>query len=94
MLGNGLDQVLDADLECTAEVHRIAAVVPLHRQDDPVRRILDLQELARRRAVARHLDGLLVAPVSGLQALPDKRRDDVGAFGVEVVARRRGSPAV
>ena len=80
------NQLADRDLGTDAEVDRLGAVVPFSRQDDPIRCIVDVQELARRRARSPHLD-LVVATFARLDALLDQGRDDVRACGIEVVAR-------
>ena len=69
-----------------AEVHGLRAVVALRGEDDPLGRVVDVEELAGRRARPPDLD--VVRPGSrGLHALPDQRRDDVRTRRIEVVAR-------
>ena len=41
-----LDQLADGDLVADAEVDRLVAVVALGRQRDPLRGVVDVQELA------------------------------------------------
>src|SRR5437764_14390791 len=47
-LRDRLGQVADRDLDAVAKVDGIARIVPLRRQHDAFRRILDIEELARR----------------------------------------------
>src|SRR5262245_58437135 len=54
--GDRLDEVADRDLHAAAKVDRLVALVALGRQHDPRGGVLDIQELARRRAVAPDLD--------------------------------------
>src|SRR3989442_2331020 len=75
-LGDELDQLADADFEGGAEVDRIGPVVALGGQDDAFGRVLDVQELPRRCAIAPHHD-LGGAGVARLDALLDQRRDHV-----------------
>ena len=63
-----------------------APVVVLGREHDPLRGVVDVEELAVARAGAPDLDHL-VAALHRLHALADEGGDDVGALGVEVVAR-------
>ena len=79
-------QVTDRDLDAAAQVDRIAGVVSLGRQHDALGRVLDVEELARRRAVAPQHD-LAVAPVARADELADHRRNHVRRVQIEVVAR-------
>ena len=74
------------DLLAGAEVHRLGPVVRLGRRDDPLDRVVDVKELARRGAVAPedHLGG---PRGFRLEELPDHRGDHVARREVEVVAR-------
>src|SRR4051794_22581706 len=65
-------QVVDRDLLAAAEVHRLALLVFFGGRDDAVRRIFDVEELARRRAVAPQHD-LALAARAGLDELADHR---------------------
>src|SRR5882672_1377030 len=51
-LGDQLRELADRRLDTGAEVHRLRAVVALGRQQHPLRGVIDVQELACRRAVA------------------------------------------
>src|SRR5947208_635748 len=44
-------QVADRDLLAAAQVHRVAGVILLGGEDDALRRVLDVEKLARGRAV-------------------------------------------
>ena len=62
------------------------SLVALRGRDDPVGRVLHVEELAGRRARSPDLDHV-VAPLRRLHAFADQRRDHVRALGVEVVPR-------
>ena len=62
-----------------------AAGIALHQQHEGVGAVVDVQELAPRRAGAPD-DHLPVAAQLGLVRLADQRRDDVAGVEVEVVA--------
>jgi hypothetical protein len=79
-------QITDGDLLATAEVHWIAAVVSLGARHHALRRILGIEELARRAAVAPQHD-LILAGIARLDALADHGWDDVRRLQIEVVAR-------
>src|SRR5690348_194542 len=59
---------LDRELAARSDVHRIAAVVAFAREQDRLGRVLDIQELPRRRSVSPHLD-LPGATIDGIDAL-------------------------
>ena len=79
------DQLADRDLAAGAEVDRLGIVVALGREHDALGRVLDVEELARRRAGAPDLD-VVGTRLPRVDALLDERRDDVRRRGVEVVA--------
>src|SRR5579859_2067358 len=58
---NGDHQVADANLEGAAQVHGVAVVVALGRQQNALGRVLGIQKLAGRRAVAPHHDLVIAA---------------------------------
>src|SRR6478735_9976337 len=58
-LGDRRGQLADRGLDAGAEVDRLGAVVELGRTDEAVRAVLDVEELARRRAVAPEHDLVL-----------------------------------
>src|SRR5207249_2332172 len=72
--------VADRDLEARAEVDRLGPVVVLGREEDPLRGVLDVQELAGGAPGAPDLDDL-VAALHRLHALADESGDHVGALG-------------
>src|SRR5437588_7238312 len=55
-LRDQLGEVADGDLRARAEVHRLVAVVALRAEHEALDRVLDVEELARRRAVAPQHD--------------------------------------
>src|ERR1051325_9558201 len=65
---------------------RVCALISLGRRAAPLGRLLDVENLARRRAVAPQ-HNLAVAAVARLDELADHGRDDVARLQVEVVAR-------
>ena len=69
-------QILDGDFLAGSEVHRIAAVVLLRGEQNGVRRVLHVEELAGRGAVAPHLD-LARAALERVDAFQNQRRNDV-----------------
>src|SRR3954452_10052563 len=81
-LGDQPGELLDRDLLARADVDRLLAVVWLGGQRERSGRVVDVEELARRRAIApeHDLPGRLVH-------LPDQVRDHMGVRRVEVVAR-------
>jgi nitroimidazol reductase NimA-like FMN-containing flavoprotein (pyridoxamine 5'-phosphate oxidase superfamily) len=80
-----LRQLADPDLAARAEVHRLGRVVALRRQHDALGGVVDVEEVARRRARAPGLDHALAA-LDRLDALPDQRGDHVRGARIEVVA--------
>ena len=81
-VGNRLRQLSNRRLDTRPEVDRSGAVVAVGRQQQAVDKVLHVEKLAARRAVApeHHL------VVAG-EHLPDQGRDHVGGLEVEVVAR-------
>ena len=80
------DEIPDADLERAADIDRLRAVIALRREHDGLRRILHEEELACGGTVAP--DDEFVADLQArVDALVDERRNDMGAGGVELVAR-------
>ena len=75
------------DLDAAAQVDRLARVVALGRQHDALGGVLDVEELARRRAVAPQHDLARRRARARVDELADHRRDDVRRLQVEVVAR-------
>ena len=79
-------QIADRDLLAAAQVDRVAGVVTLGREHDALGRVLDVEELARRRAVAPQ-HHLAVTALARADELADHGRDDVRRLQIEVVAR-------
>jgi hypothetical protein len=75
-LDDEVDEVLDRDLLRAADVDRVWLVVPLSGEHYGAGGVVDIEELARRRAGAPHLDrgGL---GLSRLQSFADQRGDDM-----------------
>src|SRR5437868_6306463 len=67
-LGDELGQVADRDLLAGPEIHGLAVVVALCREQQPFRTVLDEEELTGRRAVAPEHD-LALAAVARLRHL-------------------------
>src|SRR5262249_49160292 len=86
-LRDALDQVPDGDLEPGAEIHRVALIVPLGRQQNALGSILDAEEFASRGARSPDNDLRSLGSPLGVQALADQRRNDVRAFEIKVVPR-------
>src|SRR5687768_17827347 len=75
-------EIADQHFLAATEVHRFGAVVALRGGDDSLGRVLDIEELARRRAVAPQRDrGTL--RLHRLDELADHRRDDVAGLEIE-----------
>ena len=86
-LRDELGRLADRRLDPRAEVHRLGAVVALGRADEPVDAVVDVEVLARRRAVAPQHD-----LVGRLDHLADQRRDHVRRLrGRSCRPARRGS---
>ena len=81
-----LGGLADRRLLAGAEVDRLGTVVPVAGEREPGDAVVDVEELAGRRAVAPEQD-LLLAALAGLDHLADQRRDHVRRLEVEVVAR-------
>src|SRR5438132_1392125 len=80
-----LDELPNRDLAADAEVDRIGPVVPIGSQGNPLRRVANEQELARRIAGAPYLD--FAGPgFPRVDALLDEGRNHVRAARIEVVA--------
>ena len=77
-----LGEVADRDLLAGAEVHRLGRVVAIRREHEPLDAVVDVEELARRRAVAPEHDLL-----RRVDHLADQIRDHVRVRRVEAVAR-------
>ena len=69
-------QVADGDLAARAEVHRLGLVVALGGEDDRPRRVIDVEELARRGPGTPDGDRPRMR-VARLNALADERGDHV-----------------
>src|SRR5690349_11586651 len=80
-LGDQLGELADCRLDAGAEVDRLRVVVAICGEQQAVHAVLDVEELACRRAVAPEND-LLVA----LEHLADQRGDDMRGAQIEVVA--------
>src|ERR1022692_1342179 len=83
--GNLGSQVANGDFHTASKIHRVGLVITLRCKDDAFGRVLDIEKLARGRAVAPE-DDFVVAFLDCLHALPDQRRYDMGGFWIEVVA--------
>src|SRR4029450_6737006 len=84
-LRDGLGEVADRDLDAGAEVDGLRLVVALRGEPDPLGGVLDVEELARRRAVAPEHD-LALAALARLEHLADQGRDHVRGLETEIVA--------
>ena len=76
----------DRDFMADSEIDRVRIVIELGGEDNPLGRIVDVEELAGGGAAAPNLDEL-VAMVTGIEALLDQRGDHVRTRLVEVVPR-------
>src|SRR5207247_6464421 len=82
--GDEVHEVADADLPAGGEVHALRALEPLGGEHEAGREVLDVEEVARGRAVAPDDELGLV------EALADGGRDDVRDRRIEAVARAVG----
>ena len=73
------------DFTAAAKVHRLTFIVPLSRCDQSIGGIFNEEEFAGGRAIAPQFDGI-GSVVFCVFKLPDKGRDNVGRFQIEVVA--------
>src|SRR2546428_887859 len=80
------DELPDRDLHVRPKVHRFVLRVTLGRQHDAARRVLHVEKLAARRAVAPDLDEVVTAEL-GVVDLADQRRNHVRGARIEVIAR-------
>src|SRR5438552_17808487 len=83
---NQLCKIGDADLDPAADVHRLRTVIQLRCSYDSLRGVLNVEKLARRRAVSPERHRFRAARPR-LVEFPDHRRDDVARLQIEVVAR-------
>ena len=85
-----LGGLADRGLDARAEVDRLRAVVALGREDEAVDAVVDVEELARRRAVAPEHDLVGPGPRSSSGSAPGSRATSRGR---SCRPARRGSPA-
>src|SRR4029450_13798348 len=78
------DQILDRDLHARSEIHRLIALVPLSREDDPLGRIGHVEKLASGFASAPHRDGILIS-FDRIHTLLDQRWNDMRGRWIEVI---------
>src|SRR5205823_3869863 len=83
---DGADELLDGDLTTGTEIDGLDPGEAGRGEHDPIGRVGDVEELPRGAPRAPNLDPV-AASFDGVHALLDQRRDDVGAGGIEVVAR-------
>ena len=85
-------QVADRDLVAAAEVHRVARVVALGGEHDPLGGVLDVEELARRRAVAPQHDLGVAALARARRTCGSSPGSRATCAGRSCRAGRTGSP--
>jgi hypothetical protein len=85
-LAHDLRQLADRDVLTPADVEQLVAVVAVHQEQTGVGQVVDVQELATRRARAPY-DRFALAALARFVELPNERGQHVRILQIEVVAR-------
>ena len=85
-LGDQRRQLGDADILAPADIDVAFVGIALHQEDEPVGKIVDMEEFALRLARAPDLDLGRIRDL-GLVRLRQQRRDDMARLQIKSIAR-------